>query len=186
VLVIGIDPGVTTGLSVWNAQSRALIVVTSYGIVRAMREVQALLPQTPLVIFEDARKRTWFGNRDENQQKYGSGVREGAGSVKRDSSIWEEFLTDCGVPFKSKTPGTKRNAPYFERLTGWQGQTNQHARDAALIVYGLNMPMCSGIVSAWVSDAERRCGPKTGRSSRSRPTAATTQPSPSSTLNGGS
>jgi hypothetical protein len=186
VLVVGIDPGVTTGFAMWDARSRALIVVTSYGIVRAMREVQALAPQTPLVIFEDARKRTWFSNRDENQKKYGAGVREGAGSVKRDSSIWEEFLVDCGVPFKSKTPGTKRNAPYFEQLTGWRAQTNQHARDAALIVYGLNLPMCGGIVSAWMCEAERRCGPKIGRSSKSLPTAAMTQRSRSSTLNGGS
>jgi hypothetical protein len=102
-----------------------------------------------IVIFEDARQRRWFGSRDRNQIKYGAGVREGVGSVKRDCLIWEEFLLDLGVPFIARSPksgSTKKNARHFEVLTGWKARTNEHARDAALIVYGLNTPMVTGLV----------------------------------------
>jgi hypothetical protein len=32
---------------------------------------------------------------------------------------------------------TKIKAEAFKRLTGWQGQTNEHSRDAAMMVFGL-------------------------------------------------
>jgi predicted RNase H-like nuclease (RuvC/YqgF family) len=54
VIVIGIDPGVTTGFAVWDALSRKLLRVESHSILKAHREVLFLMGA--LVIFEDARK----------------------------------------------------------------------------------------------------------------------------------
>lgn len=64
---------------------------------------------------------------------------QGAGSVKRDASIWEEFCTDYEIPFRALPPikgGTKLQPDYFKALTGWKGKTSEHARDAAMIVFG--------------------------------------------------
>ena len=90
------------------------------------------------VRFEDARLRTWFGGADKRQARSGAGIREGVGSVKRDCGIWHEFLADLGVPFmpvKPEAHSTKWTAEHFARVTGWTKRTNNHGRDAAVLVY---------------------------------------------------
>jgi hypothetical protein len=153
MIVIGIDPGKTTGLARWDPQSQRFLSILSMPIHKAMDEVrQEAMPEHVLVLFEDARKRGWFGTMDAKQAKYGAAVREGAGAAKRDSTIWEDFLTDMAIPFISKKPqarSTKWTAEYFKRVTGWPEHTNEHARDAAVLVFGLNMPMVKGLVLDW-------------------------------------
>jgi hypothetical protein len=63
----------------------------------------------------------------------------GAGSVKRDCAIWEDFCRDLGIDYIPVPPQaglTKWPADYFNKVTGWKGRTSDHARDAALLVYG--------------------------------------------------
>ena len=66
--------------------------------------------------------------------------QQGAGSVKRDCTIWADFLGGHGIPFKTVSPlkkGAKVDAATFIKLSGgWQGRTNEHGRDAALLVLG--------------------------------------------------
>ncbi|MBR1575873.1 MAG: hypothetical protein IJ654_05415 [Bacteroidales bacterium] len=89
------------------------------------------------VVFEDARKRRFF-QRERTEAEY-RGHLMGAGSVKRDATIWEDALTDYGIPFEATPPRrglTKWDATAFQRATGWTGRTSNHARDAALLVFG--------------------------------------------------
>ena len=88
------------------------------------------------VIFEDARQRKWFNTRSAAQDR---ARLQGAGSVKRDCNVWEEFLKDFKIPYDAVPPcrnTTKMTAEAFKRLTKWQGKTNEHSRDAAMLVYG--------------------------------------------------
>ena len=67
------------------------------------------------------------------------GRRQGAGSVKRDSQIWEDFLSDNGIRFEMRAPKnntTKLSADVFKALTKWPKRTNSHERDAAMLVFG--------------------------------------------------
>lgn len=159
MIVIGIDPGTTTGFASWSTESRALVRVESLRLHRALEEVRLLQEgsreittphHTPLlVIFEDARTLRFRGGRNE---KAGSKVLQGVGSVKRDCAIWQEFLEDMRIPYQAKVWSrgtTKWDAERFRQMTGWPGMTNEHARDAAVIVHGLNLPMAQGIVRAW-------------------------------------
>jgi len=178
VIVIGLDPGTTTGLAVWDTIERKLRVVKSCGIVTAMDDVAMWRDhgdRSALVIFEDARTlRVTGGRMEEEQKKYGAAVREGVGSIKRDCAIWEEFLEVLGLPYQCKkwTRGTtKWDADYFKRITGWEAKTNSHARDAAVIVFGLNQPICAGIVRAWEEDQQRKKR-STGKSSAAQSTSA--------------
>lgn len=136
VLIVGIDPGVTTGLAQWSTRAKVLGMVGSLPIHRAMDYVRSLPPDPDglLVIFEDARQRSWFGAK-------GWEALQGAGSIKRDCTIWQDFLTDSSIPFVAQKPGrspTKRSAEWFAQVTGWDGRTNEHARDAAMLVYGIS------------------------------------------------
>lgn len=136
---VGIDCGVKTGFAVAN--NGVLNRVDALTITKAMDEVKALHAQHPdlVVRIEDARKRTWYGRIDAEQEKYGAGVREGMGSVKRDCSIWEQFCIEQGIKFELVHPAaniTKTKSDYFKRITGWAGRTNEHGRDAAMLVHG--------------------------------------------------
>lgn len=141
MLIVGIDPGVATGFARWNTTTQRFEDIATMPIHRAL--LAALMPSPDLVIFEDARLRQFF-TRDAKVAKYGAGVREGVGSIKRDCGIWEAFLTDKGVPFIARKPqrgATKWTAAHFATITGWTGRTSEHARDAAVLVYRLTEPM---------------------------------------------
>jgi hypothetical protein len=63
----------------------------------------------------------------------------GAGSVKRDCSIWEEWCREYGIEFVCPPPRqgmTKLTDAYFRGLTGYDRRTNEHGRDAAMLVFG--------------------------------------------------
>jgi len=132
--IIGIDPGVKTGVAIWDVKNRRLAVVDSFLIHKAMELVKGYASsENVLVRVEDARLRKWFGDRaDFNHQ--------GAGSIKRDCGIWHDCLHDTGIEYEMVKPiigCTKLTTPQFKALTGWQPRTNEHARDAAMLVYGL-------------------------------------------------
>lgn len=138
--VAGLDPGKETGFALWDARAQKLLTVESMLIHQAMRRVE--LERPDLVLFEDARRRTWFADK-------GRESLMGAGSIKRDCVIWEDFLLELGVPFIAKPPckgATKWKDQAFRTLTGWPGRTNEHARDAAILVFQLNLPIIEGMI----------------------------------------
>ena len=144
-ILIGIDPGEHTGIGVWDTTQRQFLDVRTLPLHKALEEVKrwqyaCLLAPVQvrfLVVFEDARQRKWFP-REKNEAEY-RGKLMGAGAAKRDSKIWEEFLQDHHIPYEAHKPAagtTKWNPDYWERITGWKGRTSEHARDAALLVFG--------------------------------------------------
>jgi len=130
--VIGLDTGCNTGFAIWDRQEQMLIECYSVMIHQAFELVLKYRHEC-FVRVEDARLR-----------KYITGGREklqGAGSIKRDAKIWEDFLTDKNIPFEMVAPKnnrTKLSAEAFKKLTGFKGKTNEHARDAAMLVFGFN------------------------------------------------
>lgn len=138
MIVVGIDPGCNTGLAVWDTSHRQFLDIRCSGIVDAMRYLQELQAdrQIGLVVFEDARKRKWIP-REKNLSEF-RGRAMGAGSVKRDSSIWEEWCNTFAIPFIAIPPRqgmTKYSDEYFRGLTGYDRRTNEHGRDAAMLVF---------------------------------------------------
>ena len=139
MIYIGIDPGTHTGVAFWDGSKQELIELATIPIHQALEKVRRFYNDNKglfdiCVVFEDARQRTWFG-KDKNT----SAKLQGAGSIKRDCSIWEDFLTDYGIPFRAVPPQkgcTKWDDKYFKRVTGWKGKTSNHSRDAAILVFG--------------------------------------------------
>ena len=139
MLYVGIDPGEHTGVAVWNSGTRSFEEVVTLKLHEAMdkvRDVWRIHHPALIVVFEDARQRTWFP-KERNTSEY-RGRLMGAGAAKRDAAIREEFLTDYGIPFEAHKPqahGTKWKADFFAKVTGYTGRTSEHARDAALLVF---------------------------------------------------
>jgi hypothetical protein len=138
MLYIGIDTGTDTGLAVWNG--RYFTHLQTMKIHKALEYVAALATANPgavCVVIEDARQRKWIPK--ERGIKERVGRAQGAGSVKRDASIWTEFCKDKKIPLLAVPPRkgmTKWDEDYWRKVTGWKGRTSEHARDAALLVWG--------------------------------------------------
>lgn len=144
MIYIGIDTGVKTGVAVWDNRRRLLELVHTMAIHKAMKTVEeykrtAEERGTRLIVrVEDARKRTWFNTEWMSREAERKRL-QGVGSVKRDASVWEDYLKDLGVEFEMVAPKnnvTKLTQQSFKALTGWDKPTNEHCRDAAMLVYG--------------------------------------------------
>ena len=139
MICIGIDPGTHTGVAVWDTREGKFLSLETLPIHRALHLVHSLKRacdghgEDIQVVFEDARLRKWFGEGDTNAKK------QGAGSVKRDCSIWEDFLKDYGIPYQAVEPikgATKVSPEWFKMVSHYQGRTSEHSRDAAMLVIG--------------------------------------------------
>lgn len=136
---IGIDPGVHTGFAVW--QGGRFSELETFPLHRAFLRLLTIVdhvgPETVRVVFEDARQRKWIPR--EASISEAKGRAQGAGSVKRDCAIWEAVCKDYGISFDAVPPRqglTKLTPEAFARLTGVTERTSNHARDAAMLVFG--------------------------------------------------
>ncbi len=132
---IGIDSGVNTGFALYCKTQGKLWFVETLQLHRAMFKVWRWHRAHPGAIFvrvEDARQATHGRQNDIHKA-------QGAGSVKRDATVWEDFLTDIGVAFEMVRPKkalTKLNSATFKHVTKFTGTTTEHGRDAGMLVYG--------------------------------------------------
>ena len=142
MIYIGIDTGVNTGVAVWDNRQRTFLQIETMKIHKAMELVEqykgkASFEGTKIIVrVEDARQRTWYGYTTPQKDR---AKLQGVGSVKRDCTIWEDFLTDMKVEFQMVAPknnATKMSADSFKAITGWKKPTNEHNRDAAMLVFG--------------------------------------------------
>lgn len=140
MIYIGIDTGVHTGIAVWDSERKEFVMVDTLKIHEALQIVSSYAyKDIPLCVrFEDARQRKWIPMSKNMTAELGRA--QGAGYVKAHCQIWEDFLTDYRIPFEAIAPRrnvTKLSAEQFGRITGYKRRTSEHARDAAMLVYGL-------------------------------------------------
>lgn len=134
--IIGIDPGTQTGVAIKDLESGQFLLVDTFKIHQAIELIKtwAALPGV-CVIVEDANQRKWI-DKSEGREKL-----QGVGSVKRDCRIWDDYLADLGLPYRMVKPTahrTKWPLATWQAATKWKGRTSNHARDAAILVHGIN------------------------------------------------
>jgi hypothetical protein len=139
--VIGIDPGSNTGWASWDRTEKNFVDIRTMSPAQTIIELHKLLPMKSAieVVCEDARLRKWYGDADKRQARSGPGIREGVGAVKARCADIEEACKILGIPCRMVKPtagASKWTADYFKEVTGWQGRTNEHGRDAAILVHG--------------------------------------------------
>lgn len=133
-IIAGIDVGVNTGFAVWDIKKQEFMYLETLLIHQAMFKLLELSRNYVLRVYvEDARQREWLGNK-------GKEALQGAGSIKRDSSIWEGFLSDKAYNFDfmlvaPKNNMTKLKPDLFAKITGYTKRTSKHSRDAAMLCF---------------------------------------------------
>lgn len=133
-ILIGIDPGVKCGFATWDPEKRELNPKT-LTIWELHDELKNWDPESVHLVIEDARKR-------------------GGPSRRASGAFWLRTLTkqivelceSLGLSYELIRPGsteTKSNPYFFQRITGLKAVTkggkviiSEHARDAALMVFG--------------------------------------------------
>jgi len=129
--VIGIDPGVKTGVGVYIGAELVRVETTS--IIEAIEIVKSYSKGEIMVYVEDARMAT-YGRRGKDSLAQA----QGAGSIKRDCKIWEQELTRLSIPHKMVRPNKQsnqiaENKNMWQKITGWTKRSSEHARDAVMI-----------------------------------------------------
>lgn len=136
--IIGIDPGVSTGIAMYDKTTKTLAECKTTMIHRAMEMVAEAHQSGVLlhVYVEDARLLKLPAHLQRHKSaKYAQGV----GSVKRDCSIWESFLIDLSIPHTLVDPRKtikKMDRDAWEAVTRYKRPTSSHSRDAAMLVWG--------------------------------------------------
>lgn len=130
VCMVGIDPGTNTGIAIREGKEWKSIQTLS--IIEAIEIVVRLhiaYAGSVVVRIEDARLRTYFG-------KTGPEKWKGAGSIIRDCRIWEAEMERQGIRVEWVHPKDVKatTAEQFKKLTGWEGRTSIHAREAAWMI----------------------------------------------------
>lgn len=140
MIFIGIDPGVKTGIAAMYSESKihrceTLNILHAMEFIKKNIKYDALDGFEPHHIFiEDARLCKYFG-------KHGDAARQGVGYVKAHCAIWEDFCNMYRFKYTMIDPRhnkmKKINDDQFKSITGWKGRTSEHARDAAMLIYGI-------------------------------------------------
>lgn len=143
--VVGIDPGVTTGVAVWDRDERTFFATFSGDFVQAKHFiVDNYDPEIAEVIVEDPslNKPTfgggYHGGVDEGEVAKREKISRNVGMNQREAKLWVMTLEDRGYDVRTSRPsGPKWSAQHVKRLTGYDGRpNNQNVRDAIRLVWG--------------------------------------------------
>lgn len=128
--IIGVDPGVVTGLGRWSGSKITDAFQTdifeAYDWITNWNESQSGL----LVILEDARLNTRSKDESSDPRK------EGAGWVKYLTGEFERMLVKEKIPYILKKPVPKMKPEIFHSITGIKTlEKESHIRDAVMMIY---------------------------------------------------
>lgn len=151
---IGLDLGTRTGLCIWQRDKhqrnggriKVLRTIHAWQVFEQVfermmqyKDLDAMVHDGDrskyhaLIVFEDARKMKL------PRHLTHGGRAQGAGAVKWFCGQFEAFCEYNGFPYLAVKPNpklTKLSKEKFYQLTGYEHRTSNHARDAAMLVFG--------------------------------------------------
>lgn len=136
---IGIDPGRSTGFAVYDRETNKILCAQSLTFWDLFKILPCYPPRVADVIVEDARlnKPTFREHGDIGARKREK-ISRNVGSVQAESRLIIEGLQLLGYNVLPIRPaGEKWDAETVARITGYTHRTNEHARDAIRLCYGV-------------------------------------------------
>lgn len=131
--IMGIDPGVQTGIAIYRAgQLSELHTIAPHEIAGCITG-----NKPGRVIFEDSRLTSFMFTQVKSRAaalKMARNVGEIDAWCRLITGVCGELGIAChGISPKGK--GAKVDAAEFARMTGWLASSNQHVRDAAMVAF---------------------------------------------------
>lgn len=137
--VIGVDPGVTVGLAVWDRLERKFQAITSTDFWGVFDWAEKYPPDTCRFVVETADSAPVFWQRKAGAANANTlaKIARNVGQVTREAQLLVRGLRRLGYDVSEIKPMGKQKDQEFRRLTKWNQRTNQHERDAAVMVFGV-------------------------------------------------
>jgi hypothetical protein len=135
-ILIGIDPGSTNGFAVYDCETKHLTSVYGFKTWEVIARINCYLSKNLEIKVYIEDPTTWKPFKGIANQAH---RMKGAGSVTARFHAILEYLEDndinhVRVPIQGNAK--KMNAEMFKKVTGFVGRTNEHGRDAALLIFG--------------------------------------------------
>ena len=132
-VLMGLDPGVHTGLAVIQ-DGKLYQLQTIHPL-----DIPTMLAQwsPDRLVFEDSRLTSHLFTTNARAAVAKSMARK-VGQVDMVCGLIVEACSRLGIPAHGISPkgkGAKLNAEHFKALTGWDGSSNEHQRDAAAVAW---------------------------------------------------
>ena len=143
---IGLDPGISTGFCMYDKTFKQIIklaTVEFWELFDALDEIKRLAPdQVKFIIENSALNKPTFVKGGGDTQKKMQKISRNVGSNQRESTLLIEGIRRYGFhvievkPTGSRGVKRKWSEETFQKITGYKGRSSQHARDAAMLVFG--------------------------------------------------
>lgn len=133
---IGIDPGIKCGVSKWDSKEGNFQFVSSTKLYDLFTILYVNCDNKSDTIVYIENPNTWVpfnGGRAVDSSRL-----QGAGAVKQTFKHIVEFLEDRKIPYHTtRLQGglKKKTSAWFRMQTKWHSPTDEHGRDAALLVW---------------------------------------------------
>ena len=132
-IIVGIDPGASTGFAViGDGVLTNLLTISPWDI-----EIELSSAPVDRVIFEDSRLQSHTWTRATTRAAAAKMARN-VGEIDAWCKLIIGICGRRGIPAHGISPkgkGKKLNAEQFKNATGWTGKSNQHERDGAMVAW---------------------------------------------------
>ena len=152
MIYIGIDPGESTGLAIWDSRQGKITIMTTttfWGAINTIK-LNSDSPTHIHVVIEDCTQNapvfgienTYRSTKGLHANKLRAVARQGinVGTVMEKTKLMIKWLEDNNILHSKVRPtkksATKLKADTFNNITKWNKRTNEHQRDAAMLVFG--------------------------------------------------
>ena len=132
-VILGIDHGIRTGVAVFHGGGLTSLTTIEPHTIRAVLD----LHRPSRVVFEDSRLTSPVfsarGNRATALK-----IARNVGEVDAWCRLITLVCAEMQIPAHGISPerkGAKLNSMQFRQQTGWEGKSNQHERDAAMVAW---------------------------------------------------
>ena len=130
--IIGIDPGKKTAVAVYDSTLKRIIDVFMtdfWGIHEYLESEQHDILIKKVVIEVPRTKSNWH--------KKGCDITSAnVGGIYREANLLADGIERMGLKVVRQHPQGKVDAAYVKKITGYQGKTNEHTRDAIMLCWG--------------------------------------------------
>lgn len=143
MVAIGIDPGVNTGFVVWDCEGQKFIELLTLDFWTAFdrmilwkRRCEEAGRRLALVIENPNLNKPVFPRGNKLPVKLS--IAQRVGMNKKEADLLIKAAERMGIYVRTIKPTKQKwNADTFRRVTGYEGRTNEHKRDAGRLVFGM-------------------------------------------------
>ena len=156
--LIAIDPGKQSGVAVWDYARQCVMNVYTFNFWQLHDFVlEQYQPDDGVILIESSESQSYLWHAQGKNRAVTGKVGRSVGANNREASLLAERFASRGYSVGTVKPkNTKLSAEAVKRLSGYQGRTNNHNRDAIMICVNHNTPAKLAFTLKTQAPARRR------------------------------